>query len=471
MVSETSKQIAFRVWIRRILAALLVVSYIPLVVVLIQVAMVPSKYLLATLPLYGLLVAGLVWVLLRVPAWVARTWRLTAMGLVTFALSAANLYAYSVVHAADGLLGGIQDAHSTYIEYVIVAKKSHEVKVGEAGSVGVVANDPLYARATQALAEETPATQRSYDSLTGAAEGLRADEVELVSMRQASLQLIRENYGELHQDIVVLATYRVKADKPPETQTDVSKPFVLYISGIDTYGEVSTVSRSDVNMLAVVNPQTRRILLVNTPRDYYVQLHGTMGSRDKLTHAGIYGVDMSRQTLEDLYGVQVSYYARINFTSLVKIIDTIGPIDVYSDYEFKSYHEGYNTLNSKQALEFARERYSFEEGDRQRGRNQQRVIEAIVAKMNKPQNAIHSNAVFGAVQGSMETNMSEGSIRQLVRAQLDDLKAWSVESISVGGIGSMQPTYSMGAQPLYVMEPDARSLAEAKQRIADTLTR
>lgn len=471
MISETTKQIAFRVWIRRILAAILVVSYVPLALGLIQVAVVPSKYLFVVLPFYGLLVAGIVWVLLRSRALGVHAWRLVVVGIVAIVLSVTNLYAYSVVRATDGLLSGIQDARSTYVEYVIIAKKGHEVKVSEASSVGVVANDPLREQAAQALALETPAGQRSYDSLTAAAESLRTGEVELASVRQASLQLISENYRELYQEIVVLATYRVKVDVQAPTQADVSKPFVLYISGIDTYGEVSKVSRSDVNMLVVVNPRTRQILLVNTPRDYYVQLHGTTGSRDKLTHAGIYGVDMSRQTLEDLYGAQVSYYARINFTSLVKIIDTVGPIDVYSDYSFKSYHEGYNTLDSKQALEFARERYSFNEGDRQRGRNQQRVIEAIIAKMNKPQNAVHSNAVIGAVKGSMETNMSESSIKQLVRTQLDDLKAWGVESISVDGTGSMQPTYSMGAQPLYVMEPDDFSLAEARQRIADTLAR
>lgn len=468
MVSDTAKQLPFRVWIRRIVAGILVVSYIPLVLGLVQLGTVPVKYLAVALPIYGLVLAALVWLLL-VAGSVRTGTRLWAAIIAAIVLSVVNVAGYVAVRTADGLLNGIQSAEATYVEYVIIARKGEDVRVDTAASVGTVQSDPLYNRATQELSRETQAQQHPYETLTNLAEGMRTGEVMLSTMRQASWQLLQDNYTEFASQTTVLGAYRVRDDKHASPQADVNKPFVLYISGIDTYGEISTTSRSDVNMLAVVNPHTRDILLVNTPRDYYVQLHGTTGTRDKLTHAGIYGVDMSRQTMQDLYGVQIPYYTRINFSSLVKIIDTVGPIEVYSDYAFKSYHEGYNTLNSKQALEFARERYSFEEGDRQRGRNQQRVIEAIVAKLNRPQNAVHASAIVSAVQGSVETNMSESSLKRLIRTQLDDLRAWKVESISVDGTGSMQPTYSMGAQPLYVMHPAERSLAEAQQRVHDLL--
>ena len=202
------------------------------------------------------------------------------------------------------------------------------------------------------------------------------------------------------------------------------------------------------------------------PRDYYVQLHGTTGTLDKLTHAGVYGVDMSRQTLEDLYGVTIPYHARINFTSLVNVIDAIGPISVYSDYDFKSYQSGYNTLNSKQALEFSRERKSFEQGDRQRGRNQQHVIEAIIAKMARPENSVKLPQIMNSVQQSVETNISETSLKSIIRNQLDDIRGWSVESISVDGSGDMLPTYSYGNTPLYVMIRDQASVESAQQKIA-----
>ncbi len=178
---------------------------------------------------------------------------------------------------------------------------------------------------------------------------------------------------------------------------------------------------------------------------------------------------MSRQTIQDLYGVEVPYYIRLNFSSLIKIVDTIGPISVYSDYDFKSYKKGYNTLNSTQALEFSRERYSFEAGDRERGRNQQRVIEAIIAKLSEPSNIVHYTSLLGTLQGSVQTNISEASLATLANKQLDDVKRWQVTSIDVDGTGATSPTYSMGSMPLYVMIPNQQTVDTAKQQIADTL--
>ena len=282
--------------------------------------------------------------------------------------------------------------------------------------------------------------------------------------------VLQENYREFYDSVATLATYKVRDDnRQAAPKTDVTKPFVLYISGIDTYGDVGEVSRSDVNMLAVMNPAKRTMLLVNTPRDYYVQLHGVAGMPDKLTHAGIYGIDMSRQTLGDLYGVEIPYYVRLNFTSLVKMVDVVGDITVDSDYAFHSFQAGKNTLDSKRTLEFARERYSFSDGDRQRGRNQQKVIEAIVAKMSEPRNLTRYNAILSTLQSSLQTNMSQETIASLIKMQLNDFKGWKVESMSVDGVGATRQTYSMGAMPLYVMIPDNASVERAKERIGEYL--
>lgn len=250
--------------------------------------------------------------------------------------------------------------------------------------------------------------------------------------------------------------------RPP---IDLSKPFVLYISGIDTYGQVSTTSRSDVNILAVVNPKTHRILLINTPRDYYVQLHGTTGVRDKLTHAGIYGIDMSVKTLEDLYGVPINSYLRINFSSLVAIVDSLGGVDVNSDYDFGEFSQGVNHLDGKQALAFSRERYAFTEGDRTRGQNQQKVIEAIIAKLNNRAMLVHLPRILQTLEGSFETNIPPNEITNTLNRQLNDLRAWQTTSISVDGVGQNAPTYSMGTQLLYVMEPDSQTLDNARHQM------
>ena len=81
-----------------------------------------------------------------------------------------------------------------------------------------------------------------------------------------------------------------------EANKITKEPFVIYLSGVDTRGELTEKARSDVNILAVVNPQTKQVALINTPRDYYVDLAGT-NSKDKLTHAGLYGVETSMATL------------------------------------------------------------------------------------------------------------------------------------------------------------------------------
>jgi len=252
-------------------------------------------------------------------------------------------------------------------------------------------------------------------------------------------------------------------------ELDETKPFTIYISGIDTYGGIDTVSRSDVNILVVVNPRSHKILLVNTPRDYYVQLHGTTGLRDKLTHSGVYGIDMSVKTMEDLYATPIDYYLRINFTSLVNIIDVLGGVDVNSAYNFKvgsdSFVIGSNHLDGKKALEFARDRYSFEEGDRTRGENQQRVIEAIISKMSSSSSLLHYPDILESLQNSFQTNMSSIDITQLIRSQLNDMAKWQVKSTSVNGSDSHNYTYSMPTTMLYVMEPDRASIDAAKVEI------
>lgn len=249
------------------------------------------------------------------------------------------------------------------------------------------------------------------------------------------------------------------------TNTEISKPFAVYISGVDTYGDVKEVSRSDVNIIAIVNPETKKILLVNTPRDYFVQLNGTTGLKDKLTHAGIYGIDMSKNTLEDLYQTKIDYTVRLNFTSLIKLVDALGGIEVQSDQSFSAgghnFVVGTNSVNSKQALDFSRERHSFSAGDRQRGKNQQRVIEAIFARASQPDIILNYQNILKTLSGAFQTNASKDELSSLIRQQIETAGQWKIESISVDGTGNTSPTYSMGAQPLYVMVPNQASVDAA----------
>lgn len=253
---------------------------------------------------------------------------------------------------------------------------------------------------------------------------------------------------------------------------DVTKAtFNLYISGIDTYGAISSVSRSDVNIVATINPKTKKILLTSIPRDYYVSLYGKTGYKDKLTHAGIYGVDESISTIENLLGIDINYYIKVNFTSVVDIVDTIGGLNVYSDYAFTSmdgynYKSGYNMMYGAKTLSFARERHAFEDGDRQRGKNQEAVIKALVNKITSPTVLTKYDTLLSKLSSKIETNMTQKEILSLIRLQLNDNSAWTIDTNSLDGSNSMEYTYSYSSSKLYVMIPDEDSIANAKNLIS-----
>ena len=265
-----------------------------------------------------------------------------------------------------------------------------------------------------------------------------------------------------------------------EANKITKEPFVVYLSGVDNRGELTENARSDVNILAVVNPVTKQAALINTPRDYYVDLAGTE-SKDKLTHAGLYGVETSMATLGNLYGVDVDHYIRINFAGFISIIDAIGGVDVYSDQAFTSvgspgyydpttFAEGWNHLDGKSALAFARERHAFASGDIQRGINQMKVIDAMANKLKSPTVLMSFSKLMDAVSNCFVTSLSQEQISALVRMQLGDLANWDIESCSVtGSSGKSSQCYSAKGQSLYVMKPDESSVSKAKELIASVL--
>ena len=252
-----------------------------------------------------------------------------------------------------------------------------------------------------------------------------------------------------------------------EANKITKEPFVIYLSGVDTRGELTENARSDVNILAAVNPVTKRVALVNTPRDYYVDLAGT-SSKDKLTHAG-------------LYGVNVDHYIRINFAGFISIIDALGGVDVYSDQAFTSvgspgyydpttFVEGWNHLDGKSALAFARERHAFASGDIQRGINQMKVIDAMLNKIKSPALLMGFSKIMDAASDCFVTSFSQDQISALVRMQLSDFAEWDIESYTVTGTSSSSTKcYSAKGQKLYVMKPDDSSVSKAREMLASVL--
>lgn len=273
--------------------------------------------------------------------------------------------------------------------------------------------------------------------------------------------------------------YTFKVTKQVETTVEQASgdSFNIYISGIDTYGPISSVSRSDVNIIMTVNRATHKILLTTTPRDSYVAIaDGGQNQYDKLTHAGIYGVDASIHTLENLYGIDISNYVRLNFTSFLQLIDLVGGIDVYNDQEFTSLHGNYHFpvgnvhMNADQALGFVRERYSLSGGDNDRGKNQEKVIVALIKKLSSPENLKNYQAILSGLEGSIQTDLSLETIMSLVNSQLESGTQFTVESQALTGSGRMDlPSYAMPSSQLYMMEIDQNSLTNVKSAIQSVL--
>ncbi|HFR3402741.1 TPA: LCP family protein [Streptococcus suis] len=273
--------------------------------------------------------------------------------------------------------------------------------------------------------------------------------------------------------------YTFKVTKQVETTVEQASgaSFNIYISGIDTYGPISTVSRSDVNIIMTVNRTTHKILLTTTPRDSYVAIaDGGQNQYDKLTHAGIYGVNASVHTLENLYGIDISNYIRLNFTSFLQLIDLVGGIDVENTQEFTSRVGGYYFpvgqvhLNAEQALIFVRERYSLANGDNDRGQNQEKVIAALIKKLSSPDNLANYQAILTGLEGSIQTDLSLETIMGLVNTQLESGTQFTVESQALTGTGrSDLSSYAMPGSQLYMMEINQDSLEQAKAAIQSVL--
>ncbi|MCR5467035.1 MAG: LCP family protein [Lachnospiraceae bacterium] len=248
--------------------------------------------------------------------------------------------------------------------------------------------------------------------------------------------------------------------------------FIVYISGIDCYGTIDARSRSDVNILMVVNPTTGKIQMVTVPRDSYVPLAGFGGgSYDKLTHAGLYGVKTSMNTLDNLFGIKTDYYVRVNFSSVERFVDLLGGVDIYSPIAFTS-HDGQNTftagwnhVNGKRALSFARERYAFQGGDFQRGKNQMDLIKAVFGKMTSTAALTNFPNLMSQVSNNFQTNMTMDQLTALCRMQLDRGISWSIDTYAVTASGGNAFCYSYKGSKLYVAYLNSDSVKEAASKM------
>lgn len=430
-----------------------------LIAVIWNSGLVPTKYLVAII-IVLLILFGVTFGLQYVKN------KVYIVGIV-LSIILSILQAIGIVYMlkADKLMADVGGANYKTDNMIVVVKKDNPAsnlmdasmyRFGTQTSVDQKNTQIMVDNINTSLGREVKIEQ--YGTVQELANALLEGRVDAAIYNQALDGLITDAIEDYSDQVRVLYQYGIETEIEQEN-VDVEEPFNVYISGIDVSGPVATNSRSDVNIIMTVNPNTKKILLTTTPRDYYVQIPDISGEqRDKLTHAGIYGVDASMRTLEQLYGIDISYYARVNFSSLVKIVDTLGGVDVDSDFDFdaQGYHfqKGMNHLDGKQALAFSRERYSFEDGDNQRGKDQQKVLTAILNKAMSPAILSNASALIADVSDSVQTNMTQEEMSKFIKMQLNDGAGWTIESQAASGNGDTQACYSSGDQPLYVMWPD-----------------
>lgn len=387
-------------------------------------------------------------------------------------------YSQSVVSFVENITGARYETE-TYSVYVMKDSGYKELDYLKRQSIGYLSTNPHRAETESQLQRVVSHKTQEFESIGEMVSALYDSSVSAVVMNNSYLDMLAETEVDFEEKTRVLYTFEVRsdvADVPKEVDIK-TEPFVMLISGSDSRVGLEEVARSDVNMLAVVNPKEHKILLVSIPRDYYVQLHGTTGTKDKLTHAGVYGIEMSRKTIEDLFDIDINYTTKVSFGTVVSVVDALGGIEIDSDRAFTAYtnkscqiQQGVQTLDSACALAYARERYAYESGDRHRVQNQQDVTEAILKKLSDPRYLAKYPKILKSAEGSFETSMSYDMITDFAKTQLASLHPWTIEKISVDGTGAMLPTYSMGAQNLYVMIPDQSTVDAAKAKIQEYLS-
>lgn len=444
--------------------------------------MVPTIYMLI-IGIVLAVIAAIIWLLVWHTRYTGRFIGGTVLAVIMIAILAFGGFYINKTRSAISNISGETTEVTQMAVYVKSDDAADSVEATAGYTYGILSSldrentDGAVAHLNSEFGTEVQT--KEYAGLTELADGILNGEVNAMLLNSGYLSVYEDmdGYTDFSTKIKEVGTVDVEStiqsaeeSTPiePITTANGGKVYTIYLSGIDTRGEMTAKSRSDVNIIATVNTDTHEILLVSTPRDYFVPLSISGGAPDKLTHAGIYGIDVCMDTLGMLYDIDINYYFRINFGGFVKVIDALGGITVNSDYDFDSknilgYHfnKGENYLNGEQALIFARERYAFQEGDRQRGKNQMEVIRGVVKKALSPEILTSYSSILSSLDGCFGTNITYEEIAQILQQQLTNGGDWTIVSYSVNGTGATEKPYSM-SQKAYVMVPDYNTVDKAK---------
>lgn len=475
--TEVKKEAAWLKWAGIIVSVVQIVLGISFVGMMFWINIFPVKIEIIAIVVL-ILLSGLALCLqfLKYP-WVKWIARIIAL-LMAVVLAIGDLYIYQAKEAMSYISNNEQtDVISVYVLKEDEAKTIADARDYVFGYHEILdrENTDKYINTINTSLNKS-ITAKGYSELTDMVQALYDKQVGAVILNESFVNTLEEEYPDFEEKTKVIANeyYRTVIEKPVINKNTLTDTFTIYLSGNDECGELNQVGRSDVNILIVVNPKTKQILLVNTPRDYYVNVNSLKSGigKDKLTHAGNFGVEASMKTLSTLYGNwDIDFFVRLNFTTTEEIVDALGGITVNSELDFSTspdtsdekFHfvEGPNKLDGKAALAFCRERQSIAAGDNQRGRNQMLVIEGLIDKVTSPSILYNYSSVLESVRNLFQTSLEDDDIASMVKLTMEGATDWNVQSYAVQGSGVFASSYFFGYSSIWVMEPDMTTVDTA----------
>lgn len=457
--------------INRILTIILLVTVLIFFGLILYINVIPILYTILLLLLTLFIVFGLTILNFRKK----RKLRITGYFFSTLLISIMifiEIYLFNTL----GFLFNITDGDYTLQNYnVIVLKTSGYKKIKKFDNkiIGFseTADEEEIDKVKEKINNEAQVEYQKYEDISLLLEALINKDVESIILENSEIELIKEENIDKYNLLNIIYEIEIKNDiKDLNEVININKePFNIYISGIDTFGKINSASRSDVNIILTVNPKAEKILITWIPRDYYVSINNS-NYKDKLTHAGIYGVDSSINAIEKLLDIDINYYVRVNFTSIIEVVDLLGGITVYNDEEFMTdagiyFKQGNITLDGENTLTFVRERKNLATGDLGRGKNQIKVLEALINKAISPSIIKSYNSLLKSLDDAFVTNMNKNTMIGFIKKEISDKRNWSISSNTLIGADSYEYTYSYKNTKLYVMLPNNDSVREAKEKI------
>ena len=473
--TEVKQEAAWLKWTGIIVSVIQIILAVSFVGMVFWINIFPVKIEVIIIVVLILLSALALYLQFLKYGWVKWAARVIAL-LLAVILAIGDLYIYQAKEAMNYVSNNEQtEVISVYVLKDDEAKTIADAKDYIFGYHEILdrENTDKYVQSINTSLNKT-ITSKTYNDLPKMVEALYNKQIGAMILNESYVKTLEEEFPDFEEKTKVIANeyYRTTLDKPVITKNTLTDTFTIYLSGNDECGELNQSGRSDVNILIVVNPKTKQILLINTPRDYYVDTAASAGAKDKLTHCGMYGIDCSMATLGNLYDEHVDYYVQINFNGFKTLVDAVGGITVESEKAFRTseggfyINQGTNQLNGTVALSYVRERKSFADGDNSRGRHQMQAIEALIKKISSGTTVLSNySAIMDSMSGMFTTSMSSEDISALVKMQLSDLASWNVKSYAVTGKGGSSTTYSMPTKRSYVMYPDEVQVKYAEQLV------